>query len=304
MADRVASVANRLRMVQVDFAEHPPDVRHEFLLEEVVRAIANVVPQQRRHFLDRLQEKFPTWDKLDLTAHTSAVPVGRSTFDEKELKEWTFLVEKLVELAPTLPDQTKLIVGERLAAAGYETVKGGQNGTLELNAAVRSKLQLAGADQIDSGRAVELLDMLIEFSTGLDLLAWNTWKTLAPQSSVRRSTPLQKMMGRFASGDAEVPNTVISQEIGRLRRLVAAIISAVGQVGRKFAEDYVVRFSPAQIEDLVKAQGGSSLFGNAKVRYWDQYVQMSAQQDANAVEHEILAAVAEYAETLIKGLGR
>jgi hypothetical protein len=117
-------------------------------------------------------------------------------------------------------------------------------------------------------------------------------------------TPLQRILSRFAAGDPEVPKTQATAEVGKLRRLVAAMISSVGQVGGKFAQDYCGQFSPSQIEDIVKAQGGGGIFGNAKVRFWDQYVQMSASRDPASVEHEFVAAFAQYAELLMKSAGR
>jgi hypothetical protein len=283
-------------MLQVDFADHPDAVRKEYLVEEIKRATDAVSPEQRRSFLEQLQEKFPAWDMTDVSA-----PVGTSAVDAAELNDWTFLVDRLTALAKDMSPQARQTAIDRLTEAGLGAT--GKTGwPPQLNSTIKTKLQMGAAEELQPIKAGELLDMLVEFSAGLDLLAWNTWKTVAPQSSTRRKNPLQKLMGRFAAGDAEFPRSVVLQEVGALRKLIAAIISAVGQVGRKFAEDYVVKYSPAQIEDLVKAQGG--MFGNQKAKCWEKYVQMSASLDANGIEHEIMASVADYAEALMRGIGR
>lgn len=305
-ARRVTATANRLRMIQIDFADQSEAVRKEYLAEEVQRALAAVAPEQRQAFLKQLQERFPTWDRIELggaaaTSGATSPPTTTSNFNEKELKDWTFLVERLVQLAPSLSAQAKQSIVTALAGAGLAPAgKGGWSA--QHGADLKTKLQLGAAEQVDPNRGAELLDMLAEFAGGLDLLVWNTWKQIAPQSDIRRTTPLPKVAGRFAAGDQNVPRGQVAQDINRLRKLTAAMISAVGQVGHKFGEDYVNQFAPPQIEDLVKAQGGGGIFASQKVKCWEQYVEMSASRDATAIEHEIMAAVAEYTEKLFKGL--
>ncbi len=45
----VAATVNRLRLIQVDFADEAPDVRENYLADEVEHAFAKLVPDQR-HF--------------------------------------------------------------------------------------------------------------------------------------------------------------------------------------------------------------------------------------------------------------
>ena len=307
-AGRIAAAANRLRAVQADFADGDDKSRKEFLLEEIDRALAGVVPEQRRGFLEQLQDRFPSWDMVDVKAPTAATAAaGQSAADLKELRDWTFLVGKLTELAPTLSPQDRQAASDRLQAAGLvpppAAVGTGGGWSAQHSAALQAKLGLTADEPLNANRMAEMFDLLLELTAGLDQLAWNTWKQIAPQSQTRRVTPLPRVLARFAVGDPEVPRTTATAEVGRLRRLVAALISSVGQVGGKFARDFCGQYAPSQIEDVVKAQGGGGLFGNAKVKFWDQYVQMSSTRDPASVEHDFVLAFAEYAELLMKSTG-
>jgi hypothetical protein len=265
MTRRVVATANRLRVIQTDFADQSEQVRKEYLQDEVQSALAGIVPEQRQVFLEQLQERFPTWDRVAFTPAAAAAGGGgggdgataRSSFDQKELKDWTFLLSKLLELAPTLPLQARQTIAQQLAGAGLTPPNLG-GVSPQRAASLKAKLQLAPNETVQPDRGAELLEMLSEFAVRLDTLMWNTWKQIASQSDIKRASAatLQKVIGRFAAGDQNVPSGQVLADVDRLRKLTAAMISAVGQVGRKFGEDQVNQFSPAQIEDLVKAQGG------------------------------------------------
>src|SRR3712207_1751961 len=99
-ADRVAAVASRLRLVQIDFADQGEQVRREYLSDEIERALADLVPADRLAFLQELQGRFPTWDanvETDARPPAAAAAAGRPSFDEKELRDPSFLVTRLIE---------------------------------------------------------------------------------------------------------------------------------------------------------------------------------------------------------------
>ena len=56
----IAATANRLRMIQVDFADDSDQSRHEYLCEEIEHALKTVLPDERAEFLEGLKTKFPT----------------------------------------------------------------------------------------------------------------------------------------------------------------------------------------------------------------------------------------------------
>jgi hypothetical protein len=303
---RIMAASNRLRVVQADFADDEESVRKDFLLEEIERALATVVPDQRRAFLEQLQDRFPSWD-LDQAKPAKPAPLVPQGIDPKQLKDWKFLVGKLCELAPSMSADDRSAIGDQLRNAGLVTVSAGGSGDWAPPPAARDlkvKMGLASDQQLSPNRVVELVDILWDILKNLDQVAWQTWRQISPQSATRPGTmTLPQVMAKFLAGDPQVPSTVASAEIGRLRKLLAAMISTVGQVGRQFAQDFCGKFNPSQIEDVVKAQGGAGMFGNVKGRYWDQYVKMSPQCDQTAIEHEIITLFAKYSAQLMGDRG-
>jgi hypothetical protein len=303
---RIMAASNRLRVVQADFADEEVSVRKDFLLEEIERALATVVPDQRREFLEQLQDRFPSWD-LDQAKPAKPAAAVQQGVDPKQLKDWKFLVAKLTELAPSMSADDRNAIGEELRTAGLvtEPAEGGGEWTPPPAAlALKLKMGLAPYQQLSPNRVVELVDILWDILKNLDQVAWETWKQISPQSTTRRGAmTLPQVMSKFLAGDPEVPKSAATLEIGRLRKLLAAMISTVGQVGRQFAQEFCGQFNPSQIEDVVKAQGGAGMFGNVKGRYWDQYVKMSPACDQTAIEHAIITLFAKYSAQLMGDKG-
>jgi len=113
----VAATANRLRLVQSDFADEPEQVRKDYLSDEIQRALGTLVPNERKAFLDELKQFFPTWD-AKVEVRTEKVAVVATPTDQKELKDPGFLVSRLAELAPQLNEQQKHAIIEKLRQVG------------------------------------------------------------------------------------------------------------------------------------------------------------------------------------------
>lgn len=304
MALKAASVANRLRLVQIDFADESPEVRREQLAEEIERAMKPLVPEQRRDFLKELAERFPSWD-MNVTlpsAPTAAAPVVvQSKTDERELKDPSFLVGRLIEASKGLSDEQKHALAEKLKGAGF--VLEGSGGGWPDAAAQAVATELAPGEKItlDPVRTLELLAILTGVARGLDQLAWNTWKTMAPRSQIRRGNELQKTMARFVAGDQDVPRGQVKQDVEKLRQLIAALISAVGKAGGPFAQKLIQRYDPAEIEAAV---GKGGFMSSTDAKCWAKYKEMAGSMDAVSIENDLLAAIVSWAEPLIKGIGR
>lgn len=298
---RVASLANRLRLVQLDFADEAEDLRREQLAEEVERALTGVVPDQREEFLRRLGEMFPSWDSNVAVTPPTAAP-ARSGVDERELKNASFLVERLMELAPRLSPEEKGAAAARLAKAGLVMQTGGGGGIPETAAEkLRQRMHLSANQQLDSARVAELAVLLAELAVSLDQVVWNTWKTIAPRSDLRRSGDLGRTMGRFAAGDEDTARGQVKTDLERVRQLTAALISSVGQSGRQFAQRHVYRFGVEAIRD---AAGPGTIMKPQAVKCWEKYVELAGSMDAVTLETELLQTIAKYAEDLVKGLNR
>lgn len=294
--DRVAAVANRLRLLQIDFADQSEADRRGYLGEELSRVLAGLPPSERKAFLEELQSRFPTWDSnVRLESNASARPA----FDERELSDASFLVTRLIAVAQTLPPERKAAVVQRLKEAGLAGAAGAAVAWPDAQANdLRAKLQMAANERLDPTRVLELLTQLAEVACSLDQVVWNTWRVMSPQGTIKRPAVLQKTMARFIAGDQDVPRGQVSQDVGKLRQLIAALIGAVSQTGR-FAMQHFKSFWPDEIKVLV----GTSGFG-LEGRYWRKYVELAGAMDANAVQDAIRQAIAEYAEALIRGTGR
>ncbi len=298
----VAATANRLRLVQSDFADEPEQVRKDYLSDEIQRALGTLIPNERKPFLEELKQFFPTWDRnVELGNEKQKVQVVQTTTDQKELKDPSFLVSRLAELAPSLSEQQKHAIIEKLRQVGLapSAVVGWPEQPAN---ALRSKLQAGPKDALEPGHILELMTLLVELTASLDQVVWTTWRTIAPKSAIRRPAGLLKNMARFAAADPDVPRGQVSQDLERLRQLVAAIVAAIGNAGRQFAHNYATKFSPTEIEGLAAMERGGMLVSK-EVKNWRKYVELSAGRDEAAIESEIMEAIAAYAESLMKGRG-
>jgi hypothetical protein len=302
-AKLAAATANRLRLVQTDFADESEQVRRDYLADEIQRALSSIVPSERQEFLEELSSRFPTWDaQVDLGGSRQHASVVQTPTDQKELQDPSFLVSRLIELSPKLSQQQKDALVHKLREAGLAPAAVVEWPEQPAQMA-RTKLQAGPRDPLDPGRVLELLSLEAEFTASLDQLVWTTWRTVAPRSQIRRPQGLLKNMARFASGDPDVARGQVTMDLDKLRQLVAAIISAISQAGRQFAHNHAVKFSPQEIEALAAMERGGMLVSK-EVKCWRKYVELAAGRDEASIESEIMQAIADYAESLMKGLGR
>jgi hypothetical protein len=298
----VAATVNRLRLIQVDFADQPQDVRENYLSDEVEHALARVLPDQRGPFLQELKARFPTWEgQVDITAPSQPSAV-QSAADAKDLQDYTFLIARLAKLAPTLTEDQRKTAITRLKEAGLADQGSGPEWPAQPAKVLKTKLQLTDRDTLDAARLLELAAELVGFANSLDQLVWATWKQVAPKSDMKRPTPIQRSCAKFAAGDTEVSRTQIAADVDRLRQLTAGVISAIAQAGNLFAQKHVGKFSVNNIEAYADKMPG--MLVGKEVKCWRQYKELATAMDVQTIELEIQNAIAEYTETLIKGRSR
>ncbi len=299
----VAATVNRLRLIQVDFADQPKEMRENYLSDEVEHALAKILPDQRAVFLQELKERFPTWDGQVAVTGSSTPGAAQSATDAKELQDFTFLVSRLVQLAPTLTEEQRKTAIARLKDAGLADAGSGPDWPAAPAKALRAKMALTDKDKLDAGRVLELEGELAAFLVSLDQLVWATWKQIAPKSDLKRpSGDSAGSCGRFAAGDADVSRTQIAADVDRLRQLTAGLISAIAQTGNLFAQKHVSKFSVANIEAYADKQPG--MLVSKEVKCWRQFKELASAMDVQTIEKEIQDSIAEYTETLIKGRSR
>src|SRR6185295_18274605 len=212
--------------------------RRQHLDEVLERAMGKLRPDQRDGFLDELERLFPSWDRnVDVAEGPVQTAPAQSATDEKEMRDPAFLVARLAEIAPQLSDVQRRVVTDRLREAGLApaATSGGARWPEETAAKLRTRLAIKDGD-LDAARVLEMATILAELAGSLDQLMWNTWKTVSPRSAIKRPAPIAGSLGKFVSGDGEVGRAQVAQDVERLRQLTAAMVSAVGQVGRQFAQ--------------------------------------------------------------------
>jgi hypothetical protein len=300
---QAAQLANRLRAIQVDLSEQTPQTRQEYISDEIKRVLAEIPPTQRPEFLSTLAEHFPSWDENVVAKQRVAgggqteTIVGSKT-DAMELQDPAFLVQRLCDLAPKLPQAQKEALIARLVDAGLAPVSG-PAWPAEPLSKLAGRLQLDDGLQPHAGHTLELLQMLSELAMSIEQIAWNMWKAIVPNSNLRRGTPLQRIMSRFLADDPDVPRGQVSQELERLRKVNAALLSSVGQTGRQFAHKYASKLAPAEIESAVRT-APKKMFAAIEVACWKKYVELAAENlDEAAIDHEIREIVREFVESVI-----
>jgi hypothetical protein len=291
-SDRVAAVANRLRLAQVDFADEDQEVRRDYLSEEVARALADIVPGERARFLEELQSRFPTWDA------TAASHRGepQEQFSKKELNDPAYLLTRLIQACKSLPDNSKrAVVSKFQQETGIAVDQNSMQWPTEPLAELRKKLQMNAQESVDPRRALHLIGMLTEFLISIESAVWTAWRSVAaPNTPVKRPMNTQKDIRRFLAGDEEMSLGQVAQDIGKDRALIAALVTAIPQAGR-FATQYINACSPEEIKLLV----GGSVFG-AEVKFWRKYVELASARDTATVNDEIQRAIATFVEELIR----
>ena len=301
LENQVLKTANRLRLVQVDFADQPEQTRNEYLCEEIERALKTVVPDRRNRFLEALMARFPLptlgsqpMQKVSASADAS-VAVHR-------LKDADFLIRSLLPLVPTLSEDQKKLIADSLhlrqetplAEGGYsqESVK-----------KLKAVLLTGDGSSIRADRLMDLSIMLADFVCKLEPLVWNIWRKLSPRSGIRPSASLKDIMGKFVFNAQGASAEQIDNELKELQRLIAAIITAIGRVGGQFAKSHLAKFSPSEISAMVKVEHGS-VFVSQEVRCWRKYAELASTLNEDTIESEIRDVIVGYVESLRKGIGR
>ncbi|MBC8471937.1 MAG: hypothetical protein H8D56_20955 [Planctomycetes bacterium] len=298
----VLETANRLHLIQVDFADESEQTRMDYLCEEIERALKKVLPEEKNEFLQSLQEKFPIGNIATLPMLKEREDKDISVTDQTRRQDADFLVHSLLEIFPILPADQKESITKKLQEMGSESPVR-VNYSDESIEKLRTKLQLGDEPDFDTDRLAELIVLLANFVYKLEPLVWNTWRQLSPRSSIRRSGDLKKAMGQFLSNDSNISQENVENELKELQQLTAAVITAIGRVGSQFAKHHLARFSPSEISSLVKMEHRSVLVSH-EVKCWRKFLELADTLNEDSIDTEITKAIVNYVESLMKGLGR
>lgn len=302
MEIRVLETANRLRLIQADFADESGQTKRDYFREEIEKALATILPAEREGFLQRLLEQFPSGGFAAQPGERTEGMKDTSTLPESRLRNVDFLIQNLLEIAPTLTEEQKVIIDKSLQVAGLrsEVTRGDSP---DLGQELKAKLQISGERSLRTAELSELAAMLVEFVLKLEPLVWNTWRTLSPRSAVRPQGALAKKIGQFLSGDGQVSGSSVDDDLKVLQKLIAAMTTAVSRAGAQFAKRHLAKFSPSEIAALVKMEPGS-VFVSHEVKCWRKYVELAETLNEDAIDMEIRKVIVDYVESLAKGMGR
>lgn len=286
-----AGLAARLRLLQMDCADLPAAARREYIREEIARALEGMPAEKKGAFLESLAGKFPAWD-------TAPSPEGFGISAAGDIQERR---RELLEAIQSLPPESKREFFKKLMAeAGLEPEQQDASGWA-VPPDLRNELGLAPDQSPAPENALRLLAMLLGEFGKLESLTWEMWSRLAPRSAVRRELPpggdFKSWFEPCLRGEAEA--AALAAVLEKTRKLMAGLLAAIPLGGKAFAEEYLVRFLPQNIEDVVHSRG-VSLFGDSmEKKCWNKYKEL-AHLDVESIEKKIRDAIAQQAEELAK----
>jgi len=294
----IAATANRLRMIQVDFADDGDQARGEYLCEEIERALKTVLPDERAEFLEGLKSKFST------VGDFGAQPIfqehetkERSTVGRGMLDDPGSLVQLLVKIFPTLPPDGKESVIRGLQE-GRIGLRGSQDYSEELLQQLQAVLQ-PDDSSLEPTRVTALAAVLTDFVIKLEPLVWSTWRKLSPHSSTRPSGNIKNTMGKFACADGGVAQEQVGNALKELHQIIAAMITAVGRASDRFAKHHLSKLSPSEISTLVRLDRKGVLVSH-EVKCWRKYQELASELTEASIEAQIREAIVDCVESLMK----
>jgi hypothetical protein len=290
-----AGLAARLRLLQASCADVPRAERQQFVAEEIERSLKGIAVGKKKSYLTALAEKFPAWGSVG--AAPAPVPAPQPAEDDTPQAR----LARLLEVIPRLSPEEKAEFTAKLRDAGI--VDKQPAAALEIPNELRTRLAIAADKPVQSEQAVKLLAALAEWALVLDQLSWRIWKQLAPNSTVRRDTTsggdFKTTTGRYLAGDRDVSIEQLAQNLGKSRKLIAALLTAIGPAAERYAAKYFYRFSPDAIKELAQMD---KTWGGIEQKCWRKYVELAGSFPTPAsIEKEIRDDIVICGEELMLG---
>jgi hypothetical protein len=291
-----AGLAARLRLLQVDSADAAPVTRRENFVEEIGRALKGISPEKRDIYLHALADKFP------MTGLSSKASLSAQTPSNAAMQTPEALLELLLTMAPQLDEETKRAFAQKLMEAGLGSKLAAQ-ANWEIPEDIQTKLSLGPDQPLSPENAIRLLSLLIQEFIKIDTLTWETWSKLAPRSAIRREPAsggdLKAMSERFLNGEAGLEIGQLRLGLEKTRKIIAGLLAGIALGGKEFAEGYMIRFLPKNIEDVVHSRGMSIFGESVEKKCWGKYKEL-AYIDAVTIEKIIRDSIAKQAEEMAR----
>lgn len=289
---------NRLRMIRAEFADEEPQVRAGYLREEIERVLKKILPGTRKEFLEALMARFPTGE---FTGDQASQPT-ESAADEDILNDSDYLVDLLLKVAPTLTEDRKNLIVDRLRAVGIGSEKAKVYSDESLGR-LKAALKLGDAVSIDADRVIEIAVLLAEFVGAVEPLVWNVWHGLSPQSRSRASGDVTGTLRKLLSSDEAVSPSEAKRDLTVLRQLIHSLVAATSRVGSQFARKHLGKFSESAIRAFVREEGGGGWTKSEQYKCWEKYCELANGLTEDSIDMEIRMIIAQYVESLMKRTG-
>lgn len=290
-----AGLAARLRLLQASCADVPPAERQQFVTEEIERSLKGIAVGKKKSYLTALAEKFPTWGSVSVPAPVAPAP-QTSEDDTPQAR-----LARLLEVIPQLSPEARAEFTAKLRDAGIVATERAEN--LEIPNELRTRLAINADKPVQAEQVAKLLAALTEWALVLDQLSWRIWKQLAPNSVVKRDTSpggdFKITAGRYLAGDRDVSIEQLVQNLAKSRKLIAALLTAIGPAAERYAAKYFYRFSPDAIKELAQMD---KTWGGIEQKCWRKYVELAGGFPTPAsIEKEIRDDIVICGEELMLG---
>jgi hypothetical protein len=285
----IGEVADRLRLIQADAAPAPAEQRQSYLDEELARRFTAVAPGSRNRLLQALLAHFPVAGQV----LESPAPPQSPVPEAKSFDAW---LGRFLEAWPQLPEAEREQLSKRLAAAGWVRADAEQTIADEH----RQALGLRRGTQPALRRLAELSVMLVDLVQRLDERALDTMRDLSPNNPLlRRTQDLRNAAGLFLTkGDP-----ALEAQVRMISSLFGGLLVAIQGGGKEFGHQYLERFSPTAIEEVVAGEGGKLWGPSTEELCWRKYVELAEDlATADLIDRQIKESLAAYVKK--KGLGQ
>ncbi|MEM7754210.1 MAG: hypothetical protein AAF297_01085 [Planctomycetota bacterium] len=288
--ERASELANRVRLAEAEGGSS--GAASADLGALVMESISGLSSGDANAVLRLAESQVPGWSAgRALTGADGRVTVVAHS----ELRDAGFLSAELALVSAGLSDGERRAIGDRLAACGVVGQGSGEAG-VEAMARAKRSLGLADGAEVSTDRVLEALSVVMEAMRSVDTLAWRTWRSMSQQSSIRKRGDLHVLLGRYVSGSGSESFESVSEDVSRLRQLLASLVASLGQAG-DVAYRRVNTLNPMHIESLAGTEKG--LAQSPEAACWRKYREMASQLDEATVQSETVKSLAAFAEGLM-----
>jgi hypothetical protein len=291
----VNECAGRLRLIQADAATIAPEKRREYLQEEISRSVKSVPPANRKRYLEALLNRFPVAGQILSSTASAAPPPPPAPVIESPVH----ILERFVAAAAKLPEEKRAEFAKRLYEAGFAWVDRDAL-VLEIPDDLRQKLRIPAGQQPRLNRTMELLALLVWVFYELDRTALRTLSDLSARSPLlERRQDFRSVAGQFLTSDSDSP---IEPQVRAISGLVGELLVAMLGGGREFGKQFVEKYSPEAIQDVVTGEGRGGVFGpNKRELCWKKYCDLAKDiETADAIDRWLKDCLGRFIDSKAK----